>query len=252
MQYCQLPPTKVSVLKAIFRAKPKWNDSRIVPAHTLSCHACVDWFEEDNVREGFLEHNQYVILRDELPDHQRLILVIGYHLGMRRGEILKLLGTSGLERKPRPATEKADKGKKARIAPLYGELRAWLDMAYTSRDPACSFIVARQGHRISEVKTARKKACERANFPELLVHDLRRTAARNMLRPGIPEKQIMLIAGWKTRSMFDRYHIVDERDIHEAGKKLARHLEEKAHLLKEGTADFDENPMRSRKSESVQ
>ena len=31
-----------------------------------------------------------IVLREELPDHQRLILVIGYHLGMRRGEILKL------------------------------------------------------------------------------------------------------------------------------------------------------------------
>ncbi|MGH9771414.1 MAG: hypothetical protein ACRD4Q_06920, partial [Candidatus Acidiferrales bacterium] len=44
--------------------------------------------EEDNVREGFLEHKQYAILRDELPGHQKLILVIGYHFGMRRGEIL--------------------------------------------------------------------------------------------------------------------------------------------------------------------
>ena len=46
--------------------------------------------EEDNVREGFLEHEFYIRMRDELPDHQRLILVIGYHFGMRRGEILKL------------------------------------------------------------------------------------------------------------------------------------------------------------------
>jgi hypothetical protein len=38
----------------------------------------------------------------------------------------------------------------------------------------------------------------------------------------------MVIAGWKARNMFGRYHIVDERDIHEAGKELARHLEEKA------------------------
>jgi integrase len=45
---------------------------------------------EDNAREGFLEHHQYALMRDELPDHQKLILVIGYHLGMRRGEILKL------------------------------------------------------------------------------------------------------------------------------------------------------------------
>jgi len=66
-----------------------------------------------------------------------------------------------------------------------------------------------------------------------LVHDLRRTAARTM----IPEKQIMLIAGWKTRSMFDRYHIVDERDIQEAGKKLARHLAQQECVVKEGTKE---------------
>lgn len=35
--------------------------------------------EENNVREGFLEHDQYIALRGD-PDHQRLILVIGYHL----------------------------------------------------------------------------------------------------------------------------------------------------------------------------
>jgi integrase len=50
----------------------------------------IEMLEEDNVREGFLEHEQYLTFRSELPDHQRLILVIGYHLGMRRGEILKL------------------------------------------------------------------------------------------------------------------------------------------------------------------
>ena len=110
-----------------------------------------------------------------------------------------------------------------------------------------------QGHGVSEVKTAWKKACRRAKIPELLVHDLRRTAARNMIRAGIPEKQIMLIAGWKTRSMFDRYHIVDERDIHEAGRKLARHLEEKAQPLTEvGTAEQAERFGETSKHESIQ
>jgi integrase len=155
---------------------------------------------------------------------------------MRRGEILNLRWhqvdwNENLIRLEKRQT----KGKKARIAPLYGELRAWLEMAYAGRDSECPFIVSWKGHGIGEVKTAWKKASRRAGVPELLVHDLRRTAARNMIRAGIPEKQIMLIAGWKTRSMFDRYHIVDERDIHEAGKKLARHLAEKAQLLKVGT-----------------
>ena len=37
--------------------------------------------------------------------------------------------------------------------------------------------------------------------------------------------------------MFDRYHIVDERDIQEAGKRLARHLAQQECLLKEGTKE---------------
>ncbi|MFL6448690.1 MAG: tyrosine-type recombinase/integrase [Bryobacteraceae bacterium] len=194
--------------------------------------------EEDNVREGFLEHAQYVALRDELPDHQRLILAIGYHLAMRRGEILKLRWDQVDWNENLIRLEKRQtKAKKARIAPLYGELRAWLDMAYAGRDPECPYIISWRGHGLSEVKTAWKNACRRAGVPDLLVHDLRRTAARTMIRAGIPEKQIMLIAGWKTRSMFDRYHIVDERDIQEAGKKLALHLAQQECLVKEGTKE---------------
>jgi integrase len=197
--------------------------------------------DEDNVREGFLEHAQYVALRDELPDHQRLILAIGYHLAMRRGEILKLRWDQVDWNENLIRLEKRQtKAKKARIAPLYGELRAWLDMAYAARDPECPYIISWRGHGVSEVKTAWRNACRRAGVPDLLVHDLRRTAARTMIRAGIPEKQIMLIAGWKTRSMFDRYHIVDERDIQEARKKLARHLAEQECLVKEGTKEGTE------------
>lgn len=214
--------------------------------------------DEDNVREGFLEQAQYVLLRDELPDHQKLILVIGYHLGMRRGEILNLRWDqvdwdANLIRLEKRQT----KGRKARIAPLYGELRAWLEMAYSVRDPHCPVIISYQGHSVNEVKTAWKSACRRAGITELLIHDLRRTAARNMIRAGIPEKQIMLIAGWKTRSMFDRYHIVDERDIQEAGRKLAHHLEEKMLALAEvgtkvGTAEKSKSTGEAAEELSIQ
>lgn len=68
-----------------------------------------------------------------------------------------------------------------------------------------------------------------------------------MIRAGIPEKQAMRISGHKTRSMFDRYDITDERDIQLAGQKLAHYLEEKAKAT-ERSADTEQSPGNRRQS----
>lgn len=46
-----------------------------------------------------------------------------------------------------------------------------------------------------------------------LIHDLRRSAARDFRRRGVSVGEIKTFCGWKARAMFDRYDIIDEADL---------------------------------------
>ena len=58
-----------------------------------------------------------------------------------------------------------------------------------------------------------RAACRRAGFVGRIFHDLRRTAARDMRHAGVSEGEIMRMCGWRTRSMFDGYNVIDEVDL---------------------------------------
>src|SRR5437899_4544379 len=93
--------------------------------------------------------------------------------------------------------------------------------ACVSGKAAGDFVFTRpNGKRVKDFRITWENACESAGIPELLFHDLRRTAARNLRRAGVPETVIMKIGGWRTRSGFERYAIVSRTDIADAMLKL--------------------------------
>ena len=60
------------------------------------------------------------------------------------------------------------------------------------------------------------------------LHDCRRTAARNLIRASVPERVAMLLTGHKSRAIFDRYNIIHEQELLDAGDQLVAYLAQQA------------------------
>src|SRR5205823_8843366 len=120
--------------------------------------------------------------------------------------------TGGTVRLPGAVT----KNGKALPLVLKGRLLQVVRRRWERRVAACPFVFHRAGHRIVRFDAAWRAACTAVGLAGLRFHDLRRSGARNLRRAGVPESVIMRMGGWKTRSMFERYSIVDERDLTDA------------------------------------
>ena len=73
-----------------------------------------------------------------------------------------------------------------------------------------------------------------AGVPTRFLHDCRRTAARNLIRASVPERVAMLLTGHKTRAIFDRYNIINEQELLEAGDQLVAYLAQHAQATPRG------------------
>ncbi len=109
---------------------------------------------------------------------------------------------------------------------MTAELRALLDRQRAIADNLqqdgrlCPYVFHRNGRSIRSFRAAFRAACRKAGYPGRLLHDFRRTAVRNLVRAGIPERVAMQMTGHKTRSVFERYNIVSNGDLHDAARRL--------------------------------
>jgi site-specific recombinase XerD len=214
----------------------KWAFTLAIQAGKLLQRPHIPMLQERNARHGFFERPQFASVRDRLPEALQGIATFAYINGWRtKSEILPLTWAqvdraAGIVRLE-PDTTKNREGRQFPYSDL-PELKAVLDAQWTAHTALkkagtiCPYVFQRAGKRVRNFRRAWLSATEAAGCPGRIPHDFRRTAVRNLVRAGVPEKTAMTITGHKTRSVFDRYDIVNEQDQREAVRKLAATVRE--------------------------
>lgn len=205
--------------------------------------------ESGSVRSGFFEPAAFASVRRHLPASLQPVMTLAYVTGWRiDSEILTLEWrqvdlAAGEFRLDASMT----KNRRPRVFRMTADLRALFLERQAARDavlktghvcPWVFFRLVRTGSaglsaqhrrraaivptpkRIKRFQKAWKAACRAAGVPARIPHDFRRTAIRNMVRRGVPERVAMQMSGHLTRSVFDRYNIVSEGDLVLAAERL--------------------------------
>jgi len=189
----------------------------------------IPMLKENNTRKGFFEHGDFLAVRSALPDYLKGFVTFAYETGWRKREIINLTW-SQVDRENwivylNPGETKNDE---ARTIYLDDELKEIFKNQWELRKKGqllpCVFTNWNGKGKIKNFIVAWRKACQDAGIGNKLFHDFRRTAVRNIVRSGTPERVAMKISGHKTRSVFDRYNIVNDTDLKLAAQRQEAYL----------------------------
>ena len=188
-----------------------------------------DRLRENPPRQGFFEHPEYLAVRAHLPAPWQDILDLAYYSGWRKNEILGLtwdeIDEAGGVIRLSPGRSKTLVG---RILPISPPIANALNRRRARRDPDSPLVFHRDDIPVRRWRTAWRTACQAAGVPTRFLHDCRRTAARNLIRANVPERVAMLLTGHKSRAIFDRYNIINEQELLDAGDQLVAYLAQQA------------------------
>jgi len=209
----------------------------------------IKMLEVNNTRKGFLEHGDFLALRDKLPDHLKGFVTFGYKVGWRISEIAGLTWKQvDLEQGIVRLEVGTTKNKEARTVYLDEELRQVFRAQWENRKRSKAltpyvFPNVEGRRKISDFRHAWSAACRSVGIgygfklnrdyvkewqdklpAGPIFHDCRRSAVRNMVRAGIAERVAMMVSGHKTRSVFERYNIVNDADLRMAAERQETYL----------------------------
>jgi len=178
--------------------------------------------EKDNERRGFVEKQQYRTLADKATGHLWLrgLLALGYTGGFRKAELFEMRCSQvDLLNNTVCLYSCETKNREGRMVTLTEECRQLVTELRKGKQPE-DFLFARGGEPVRDFRGAWEVLTKAAGVSGLLFHDFRRSAVRNMIRRGVPQKTARTISGHKTDSVFARYNIVSEADIQDAARKI--------------------------------
>jgi integrase len=186
----------------------------------------IRFYKANGARKGFLPREKFDELIGHLPIHLRPLITFLYFCGVRLGEALQIEWSQvDLKRAVIRIEDEQAKTGEARTVPLPDDL---IEMLQQVEDKSGTVFDG------TNLRKAWNKACDAAGlgklepldgqnnrrYTGLIVHDLRRSAIKNLMKAGVNERVAMAISGHKTRAVFDRYHIVDETDVLEAMRRV--------------------------------
>lgn len=207
-----------------------------------------------NVRQGFLKDSEYDALARSTAKQGiwlRAMFECACTFGWRKSELINLeVFQVDLEDRTISLSPSDTKNGEARIVEMTKPVFDLVSLCMVAKRPEDRVFTRPASRRhpererpIADFRKAWERATKEAKVPDLLFHDLRRTGVRNLRRRGIPERVIMQIVGHKTKSMLDRYNIVDREDLKDATRKIEewhKERERQAELEKQEKLLFGE------------